>query len=84
VGSACGFNCNSAYSLCSGACVDEKTDNNNCGGCGLLFACAPGHSCQSGVCKCNAPTCPACTAPQAHCCTSLGLCGCALAGATCM
>jgi hypothetical protein len=38
--------CAQGESLCGGACVDEQTDSNNCGGCGL--ACATG--CTAGRC----------------------------------
>jgi hypothetical protein len=33
VSSACGFACLLPYIECSGACVDTKTDPENCGGC---------------------------------------------------
>jgi hypothetical protein len=32
-----------------GTCVNEQTDNNNCGGCGII--CTSPNSCQSGSCK---------------------------------
>jgi hypothetical protein len=35
---------------CSGTCVDQKTDNNNCGSCGTT--CPTGKSCSGGICSC--------------------------------
>jgi sulfatase modifying factor 1 len=40
--------CTSGESLCDDFCVDEKTDSNNCGGCGIT--CPSGVSCQGGSC----------------------------------
>jgi hypothetical protein len=39
-------------SVCTGVCVDENRDSNNCGACAK--ACANGYSCQGGAC---APSC---------------------------
>ncbi len=40
--------CPGIDSVCSGACVDEQTDSNNCGGCGVV--CAAGGGCAAGAC----------------------------------
>jgi hypothetical protein len=40
--------CPSGQTECSGACVNEQTDHDNCGSCG--HACPPGLKCQSGAC----------------------------------
>jgi plastocyanin len=53
-GTSCGTACNSGYSPCNGACVNEQADNANCGGCGATFACTGGKTCQSSQCKCQA------------------------------
>jgi sulfatase modifying factor 1 len=39
---------------CNGACVDEQTDPDNCGTCGMM--CPAGEICQSGTCG-NPPSC---------------------------
>jgi hypothetical protein len=54
----CGLACG-AGTVCCGTtgdggaqrCNDLRSDPSNCGGCGLT--CAPGQSCQNGVCGCN-------------------------------
>jgi hypothetical protein len=38
--------CYCAFTICNVMCVDEETDNNNCGACGVV--CAVGHSCEVG------------------------------------
>lgn len=42
---------NAAEILCSGACVDTKTSEQHCGGCGKV--CANGQQCESSSCKCT-------------------------------
>jgi hypothetical protein len=42
--------CKAGYDLCGAACVDEQTDNNNCGGCGSGHVCSGATSCKAGVC----------------------------------
>ncbi|MBI3185610.1 MAG: hypothetical protein HYZ28_26020 [Myxococcales bacterium] len=36
--------------LCSGSCVDKKSDRSNCGGCGI--SCGSGGACDGGSCDC--------------------------------
>jgi Sulfatase-modifying factor enzyme 1 len=67
---------------CNGACVDEQTDPNNCGGCGK--ACAVGLVCHIGTCG-NPPSCAPGGAGMTNCgpggsgtescCASLGVTG---------
>jgi hypothetical protein len=47
-GTSCGFSCSGGQSPCSGACVNEQTDVNHCGGCSI--ACASGSTCTNGTC----------------------------------
>jgi hypothetical protein len=42
---------NAAEILCSGACVDPKTSEQHCGGCGKV--CANGQQCDNSSCKCT-------------------------------
>ena len=61
--------CVGVEQCCATGCTDVDTDPNNCGQCGL--ACAPGDSCNGGVCQagktCNGgPVCP----PGEQCCPS--------------
>ena len=68
--------------LCRGVCVDEKTDPNNCGACGMT--CPTGQACQEGSCG-NPPSCapagPGMTncgpggSGSESCCTSLEVTG---------
>jgi hypothetical protein len=79
--------CTGLSTLCSGTCVDTKSDNNNCGTCGTK--CAAGSLCTvvAGVASCALQ----CTAPTKNCggtCTdtatskaNCGACGTACAGA---
>jgi len=39
-GMIAGIVCPPGQSACSGTCVDEQTDNNNCGGCGSVCSAA--------------------------------------------
>jgi hypothetical protein len=52
--------CPAGQTACGGACVNELTDANNCGGCGVRCAAAmfTGETCQSGACGCPAGTQP--------------------------
>jgi hypothetical protein len=52
-GGNCGYKCNTGYTACGGACVDEQHDPANCGGCGATYACTGGESCVSGKCACT-------------------------------
>jgi hypothetical protein len=47
----CASSCPGGQSLCSGACVNEQTDPNNCGACGTV--CTGGLTCNSGACSCT-------------------------------
>jgi hypothetical protein len=50
---ACVTNCSmQTPTVCNGSCIDVKTDNRNCGGCGFSFACTGAQTCQAGVCGC--------------------------------
>jgi hypothetical protein len=42
--------CNGGYTNCSGTCVNEGADTNNCGSCGHV--CPAAESCLSGTCGC--------------------------------
>src|SRR5690606_33944116 len=70
-----GDECPSGLSQCGTACVDLSNHATSCGECGL--SCAPGQSCQNGVCQCSAGLSPcsgACVeiaSDAAHC----GACG---------
>ncbi len=46
--------CTVGQNNCNNACVDEQTDDNNCGGCGNI--CGAGTSCQAGQCKSICPS----------------------------
>jgi hypothetical protein len=59
VGQCAVASCNPGWGNCgggSGCTTNLNTDNNNCGGCGSR--CPLGQGCVSGVCTCNAQTCP--------------------------
>jgi hypothetical protein len=64
------FGCPPGLTLCNGACVDVRTDPDNCGRCGN--AC-PGGECGNGFCpnpSCTTPsacTAQRCNAPRAPC-----------------
>lgn len=52
--------CGAGQAGCDGVCVDEQTDNQNCGGCGT--ACQGVATCQSGSCMCPPGACgPGCS-----------------------
>ena len=49
--SACAWgtcSCNSGFALCAGACVNEQTNVDNCGGCGTM--CPAGFGCAGATC----------------------------------
>lgn len=72
-----GTNCNSPMTLCSGSCVDTKTDTQHCGGCGM--ACNGGQTCsQSICCSANEVVCNGACAD-----TSSDLANCGACGKTC-
>ncbi len=50
VSAACTFTCDPGYATCNDGCVDELSDNNNCGGCGSAHACSSGALCSAGHC----------------------------------
>lgn len=50
-GGRCSYRCNLGYSECTGACVDQLSDDRNCGSCGR--ACTGGKRCALGVCVCS-------------------------------
>jgi hypothetical protein len=81
--SSCTFACNTNYTACNGACVNEQTDKNNCGGCGTGHVCGTGLSCQSGSCACVASGCPSCPVLEGPCCKNSTTCGCAFFGLGC-
>lgn len=43
--------CLSGETGCNGACVNLKTDSNNCGGCGTM--CTRAETCSDGACECT-------------------------------
>lgn len=47
---ACGTGTIRCTNLATSACVNNATDNNNCGSCGTV--CSNGKTCQAGLCKC--------------------------------
>jgi hypothetical protein len=47
-------NCNAGLKLCSDICVNELTDNQNCGRCGNT--CTSGQTCKKGACECRPGT----------------------------
>jgi hypothetical protein len=47
-GGICTAACGAGQVLCNGACVNEQTDPNNCGGCSIV--CISGQSCNAGAC----------------------------------
>ena len=55
---ACGISCPMGKTQCAGACVDTKTDNDNCGMCGtacmaMTEACTDGLCCATGQSNCG-------------------------------
>jgi ZU5 domain len=70
---SCG--CAPSLTCCSGACVDVRSSNGNCGGCGR--ACPTGESCVQS-------TCAAGCAPLGQSCASLPCCGGTCLNGTCL
>jgi hypothetical protein len=71
----CSIMCPQPKTECSGACVDTKTDNDNCGMCGTVCAqgmeqCLSGQCCKTGEVLCNAM----CTNTQTDS-MNCGMCG---------
>jgi hypothetical protein len=50
-GFACTNACPGGTEVCDGACVDEQTDSNDCGGCGAAYVCLSGTTCVAGSCQ---------------------------------
>jgi hypothetical protein len=50
VGPACPLDGSAIGILCDGVCIDDKTDPQNCGGCGASYACGVGSACAAGQC----------------------------------
>ena len=63
---ACGGStiCNFPDVCCGSSCIDPRSDNANCGGCG--HACTAPLSCANGACACNGAIC----APGDSCCST--------------
>lgn len=53
VPSGTGVSCRSPLLECSGVCVDPRSEDRNCGGCGN--ACTGGSVCNYGYCQCSDP-----------------------------
>jgi hypothetical protein len=75
--------CPVGQTSCSGSCVTTATDNDNCGGCGIVCNTSGGETCLSSVCGCVTGTdcstvCTVTTADSNNC----GGCGIACSTAT--
>jgi hypothetical protein len=67
--------CPTGETWCSGNCINAKTDNNNCGDCGIVCNTAAGKACQNGQCVCvsNRAPCGTICCPSGQQCAS-GVC----------
>lgn len=78
----CAIQCPMGKTECAGACVDMKTDNENCGMCGtsctsMMLVCTQGQCCKQGETVCNGACTNLNSDPQ-----NCGMCGKTCTGGT--